>query len=89
MATVRYYFPTFLVDFPPIACDSTAMQARSSPVEALLVRRVRAGIKARDVAKAIGVGPSVFSKWEKGREAVPVKRLAAWKVALGKMEAKR
>ena len=53
------------------------------------MRRLAANVKAQDLAKAIGVTASTFSKWELEREAVPKKHLTAWRTALRERKGSR
>lgn len=48
----------------------------------LRMRRLRRFQSARDVAKAIGVSPSMLCKWERGQKVPTAERLRAWRRAL-------
>jgi transcriptional regulator with XRE-family HTH domain len=45
--------------------------------------RVRQGLKQAEVARRMGLNPSVTSLWERGRRLVPRSRVPALAAALG------
>ena len=50
----------------------------------LRMARLKARIKAKAIAAALGVSPGQFSRWETGRDVPPEHRVLAWKRALVK-----